>query len=44
MLTLKFGGTGAARDEFEYPMPLAEAEEMLAFAHRARHREDTLPC
>lgn len=32
MLTLKFSGKGPGRDEFEYPVPLAEAEEMLAFA------------
>src|SRR5690606_885565 len=32
MLTLKFSGDGPGRDEFEYPVPLAEAEEMQAFA------------
>lgn len=46
-LTLKFGSRGRERDEFEYPIPLAEAEEMLAFAighviektrHHVRHR------
>ena len=46
-LTLKFGGKTRERDEFEYPVPLAEAEEMLAFAigrviektrHHVRHR------
>jgi len=47
MLTLKFGSTSRERDEFEYPIPLAEAEEMRAFAlgrviektrHHVRHR------
>jgi adenylate cyclase len=46
-LTLKFGTAARERDEFEYPIPLAEAEEMLAFAlgrviektrHHVRHR------
>ncbi len=46
-LTLKFGRNVRERDEFEYPVPLAEAEEMLAFAigrviektrHHVRHR------
>lgn len=46
-LTLKFGSKARERDEFEYPIPLAEAEEMLAFAighviektrHHVRHR------
>jgi adenylate cyclase len=46
-LTLKFGSAARERDEFEYPIPLAEAEEMLAFAlgrviektrHHVRHR------
>jgi CYTH domain-containing protein len=46
-LTLKFGSKTRERDEFEYPIPLAEAEEMLAFAighviektrHHVRHR------
>ena len=32
MLTLKFGGQKLSRDEFEYPVPLAEAREMRAFA------------
>jgi CYTH domain-containing protein len=45
-LTLKFGGRTRERDEFEYPVPLAEAEEMAAFAvghviektrHHVRH-------
>jgi CYTH domain-containing protein len=31
-LTLKFGSDLSERDEFEYPLPLAEAREMLAFA------------
>ena len=31
-LTLKFGSKARERDEFEYPIPLAEAQEMLAFA------------
>ena len=31
-LTLKFGTQARVRDEFEYPIPLAEAEEMQAFA------------
>ena len=47
MLTLKFGSRARVRDEFEYSIPLAEAEEMLAFAigrviektrHHVRHR------
>jgi CYTH domain-containing protein len=46
-LTLKFGSHARERDEFEYPIPLAEAQEMLAFAigrviektrHHVRHR------
>jgi CYTH domain-containing protein len=46
-LTLKFGNQIRERDEFEYPVPLADAEEMLAFAigrviektrHHVRHR------
>ncbi|TJV43678.1 MAG: CYTH domain-containing protein [Mesorhizobium sp.] len=46
-LTLKFGSKARERDEYEYPVPLAEAEEMLAFAlgrviektrHHVRHR------
>lgn len=45
-LTLKFSGPGRGRDEFEYAIPLAEAEEMRAFAigrviektrHHVRH-------
>ena len=32
VLTLKFSGRGPGRDEFEYPVPLAEAEEMQGFA------------
>jgi adenylate cyclase len=32
MLTLKFSGKERGRDEFEYPIPLTEAEEMQAFA------------
>src|SRR3954464_3183435 len=44
-LTLKFGGQALSRDEFEYPVPLAEAEEMEAFAlgnviAKTRHRID----
>jgi adenylate cyclase len=31
-LTLKFGSRGRVRDEFEYQVPLAEAEEMMDFA------------
>jgi CYTH domain-containing protein len=46
-LTLKFGHRARERDEFEYSIPLAEAEEMMAFAigrviektrHHVRHR------
>ncbi|ESX80394.1 MULTISPECIES: CYTH domain-containing protein [unclassified Mesorhizobium] len=46
-LTLKFGSQARERDEFEYPVPLAEAQEMQAFAigrviektrHHVRHR------
>ncbi|WP_214475319.1 CYTH domain-containing protein [Mesorhizobium sp. dw_380] len=46
-LTLKFGIGARERDEFEYPVPLADAVEMLAFAlgrviektrHHVRHR------
>lgn len=45
-LTLKFGSDLSERDEFEYPVPLAEAREMLDFAigtvirktrHHVRH-------
>ncbi|OHV86292.1 CYTH domain-containing protein [Mesorhizobium sp. ORS 3428] len=31
-LTLKFGDKARERDEFEYSIPLAEAEELMAFA------------
>lgn len=31
-LTLKFGSRGRERDEFEYKVPLADAEEMRQFA------------
>lgn len=46
-LTLKFGAQARERDEFEYPIPLADAHEMLAFAvgrviektrHHVNHR------
>jgi CYTH domain-containing protein len=46
-LTLKFSGTGRGRDEYTLPVPLAEAEEMQAFAlgrviektrHHVRHK------
>jgi adenylate cyclase len=46
-LTLKFGSKARERDEFEYPIPLPEAVEMLDFAigrviektrHHVRHR------
>jgi CYTH domain-containing protein len=46
VLTLKFGAHGRERDEFEYPIPLADAEEMQEFAvglviektrHEVRH-------
>ncbi len=46
-LTLKFGSDLSARDEFEYPLPLADAREMLSFAvgavirktrHHVRHQ------
>ncbi|TGS86987.1 CYTH domain-containing protein [Mesorhizobium sp. M3A.F.Ca.ET.174.01.1.1] len=46
-LTLKFGSSARERDEFEYPIPLADAEETMAFAvgrvidktrHHVRHR------
>jgi len=46
-LTLKFGSDLAARDEYEYPVPLAEARDMMQFAlgtvirkvrHHVRHR------
>jgi adenylate cyclase len=32
MLTLKFGSRRRERDEFEYPIPLDEAEELAEFA------------
>jgi CYTH domain-containing protein len=47
-LTLKFGSDLSVRDEFEYPVPLAEAHEMRAFAigaviaktrHHVRHQD-----
>jgi len=31
-LTLKFGVAGPAREEFEYPIPLADAQAILAHA------------
>ena len=46
-LTLKFGVRARERDEFEYSIPLAEAEELMGFAigrviektrHHVRHR------
>ncbi|MET3523338.1 CYTH domain-containing protein [Mesorhizobium abyssinicae] len=46
-LTLKFGSRARERDEFEYSIPLVEAQEMQAFAvgrviektrHHVRHR------
>lgn len=46
-LTLKFSGTGRGRDEYTLPVPLAEAQEMQAFAlgrviektrHHVRHK------
>lgn len=46
-LTIKFGGAVRARDEFEYPIPLADARDMERFAignviektrHRVTHR------
>ena len=46
LLTLKFGVQAKERDEFEYPIPISEAEEMLAFVrgnviektrHHVRH-------
>jgi adenylate cyclase len=45
MLTLKFGGHKLSRDEFEYPVPLADAHEMRAFAignviAKTRHKVD----
>lgn len=47
MLTLKFGSHASVRDEFEYPIPLVDAEELAGFAighivqkirHHVRHR------
>lgn len=32
VLTLKFGGVGRRRDEFEYAIPLGDAEKMQSFA------------
>ncbi len=46
-LTLKFGSDLVERDEFEYPVPLGDAREMMQFAlgnvirktrHHVRHR------
>ena len=42
-LTIKFGGAARTRDEFEYPIPLADAREMLRFAlgnvvEKTRHK------
>ena len=46
-LTLKFGSAARERDEYEYPIPLDDAVEMLGFAigrviektrHHVRHR------
>lgn len=46
-LTLKFGSDLSERDEFEYSVPLADAQEMMGFAvgkviaktrHHVRHR------
>jgi adenylate cyclase len=46
VLTLKFGSHGRERDEFEYPIPLGDAEELVEFAvgrviektrHHVRH-------
>lgn len=39
-LTLKTGGAGMTRDEFEYPVPLPDAHEMVA-ASRGRLIEKT---
>lgn len=47
-LTLKFGSDTRIRDEFEYPVPLEEAREMMQFAigtlirktrHHVRHND-----
>src|SRR5688572_22500797 len=32
VLTLKFGSHGRERDEFEYPIPLDDAEQLVEFA------------
>ena len=45
LLTLKFGGQALSRDEFEYPLPFADAHEMRAFASgnviaKTRHKID----
>jgi len=46
-LTIKFGGNARVRDEFEYAIPVGDAEEMLSFAigrviektrHHVRHK------
>ncbi|MDH6231953.1 adenylate cyclase [Mesorhizobium soli] len=46
LLTLKFGTAARTRDEFEYPIPVSEAEEMQAYVlgqviektrHHVRH-------
>jgi adenylate cyclase len=34
LLTLKFGIKGKKREEFEYPLPVSQAEEMQAFVLR----------
>src|SRR5438445_13099786 len=39
-LTLKFGRAARERDEFEYPIPLAEAVEMRDFAIRRGIEEE----
>ncbi|MCO6388863.1 CYTH domain-containing protein [Aliihoeflea sp. 40Bstr573] len=38
-LTLKFGRAGPAREEFEYPIPLGDAEAILAHAARTIDKE-----
>ncbi|MGE0502770.1 MAG: CYTH domain-containing protein [Rhizobiaceae bacterium] len=47
VLTLKFGASARVRDEFEYPIPLADGRDMMALAvgrpvektrHIVRHR------
>ena len=42
-LTIKFGGAARTRDEFEYPIPLADARDMERFAlgniiQKTRHK------